>query len=44
VIKFVLTKEIKDAAKDLGMKIQGENGAETAAKNIINCVEQKGLV
>ena len=42
-IKFVLAKEIKDKAKDLGIKIQSENGAETAAKIIINCVEQKGL-
>ena len=43
-IKFVLAKEIKDKAKDLGTKIQSENGAETAAKIIINCVEQKGLI
>jgi sterol 3beta-glucosyltransferase len=43
-IKFVLTKEIKDAAKDLGKKIQSENGAETAAKVIINCLEQRDLV
>lgn len=43
-IKFVLAKEIKDAAKDLGIKIQSENGAETAANIIINCVEQKDLI
>jgi sterol 3beta-glucosyltransferase len=43
-IQFVLTKEIKDAAKDLGIKIQSENGAETAAKIIINCIEQRGVV
>jgi sterol 3beta-glucosyltransferase len=42
-IKFVLVKEIKDAAKDLGRKIQSENGAETAVNIIINCLEQKGL-
>jgi sterol 3beta-glucosyltransferase len=40
-IKFVLTKEIKDTAKDLGAKIQGENGASSAAKIIIDCVEAK---
>ena len=34
-IKYVLTKEISDSAKDLGKKIQSENGAETAAKIII---------
>ena len=43
-IKFVLAKEIKDAAKDLGIKIQSEKGAESAAKIIINCVEQKSLI
>jgi sterol 3beta-glucosyltransferase len=42
-IKFVLTKEIKDASKDLGTKIQSENGASAAAKIIINCVGQKGF-
>lgn len=42
-ILFVLSKEIDDAAKDLGRKIQSENGAETAAKIITNCLEQKGL-
>ncbi|NWJ48815.1 MAG: glycosyltransferase family 1 protein [Chloroflexi bacterium] len=40
-ISFALTKEIKDAAKELGMKIQGENGAEAAAQIISNCVAQK---
>jgi sterol 3beta-glucosyltransferase len=37
-IKSVSAKEIKDTAKDLGTKIQSENGAETAAKIIINCL------
>ncbi|MCX5971726.1 MAG: glycosyltransferase [Coprothermobacterota bacterium] len=41
-IKFVLTNEVKAAANDLGGKIQSENGAETAAKIIIDCLEQKG--
>jgi sterol 3beta-glucosyltransferase len=41
-IQFVLTKEIKDAARDLGIKIQSENGAEKAAKIIINCVAPMG--
>jgi len=42
-IQFVLTKEIKDAAQELGIKIQSENGAETATKIISNCLEQKDL-
>jgi sterol 3beta-glucosyltransferase len=40
-IKFVLTRQIKDAAKDLGTKIQSENGASAAAKIIIACVKAK---
>jgi sterol 3beta-glucosyltransferase len=43
-INFVLAKEIKAAAKDLGLKIQSEHGAETAAKTITNCLEQRGVV
>jgi sterol 3beta-glucosyltransferase len=39
-IMFVLAKEIKDTAKDLGIKIRSENGAETAAKIIINSLEK----
>ncbi|MBI5351200.1 MAG: glycosyltransferase family 1 protein [Chloroflexi bacterium] len=38
-IRFVLSKEIKDSAKELGMKIQSEHGAESAAKIIIDCLE-----
>ena len=38
-IKLVLTKEIKDKAKNLGMKIQSENGAATAAMIIANCLK-----
>ena len=38
-IKAALTDEIRAAAKDLGSKIQSENGAATAAKIIINCVD-----
>lgn len=34
-IKFVLSKEMRKAAKDLGIKIQSENGTGRAAK-IIN--------
>jgi len=41
-IQFVSTKEIRQAAKDLGKKIQSENGAGTAARIIIDCLEQKG--
>jgi sterol 3beta-glucosyltransferase len=40
-IKFVLTRQIKEAAKDLGKKIQGENGASAAAKIIIGCIKAK---
>jgi sterol 3beta-glucosyltransferase len=40
-INFILTREIKDTAKDLGMKIQSENGSATAAKIIIHCLEQQ---
>ncbi|MBC7876636.1 MAG: glycosyltransferase family 1 protein [Anaerolineales bacterium] len=40
-INFALTKEIRDAAKDLGKKIQTENGAEEAAKIIINTLSIK---
>ena len=42
-IKSVLSKDIKEAARDLGIKIRGENGAEKAAKIIINCLGQKGI-
>jgi sterol 3beta-glucosyltransferase len=38
-INFVLAKEIKDAAKDLGTKIQSETGAESAAKIIVDCLK-----
>jgi sterol 3beta-glucosyltransferase len=38
-INAALGKEIKAAAKDLGEKIQSENGAETAAKIILDCFE-----
>jgi sterol 3beta-glucosyltransferase len=38
-IKFALTKETRNAAKDLGIRIQSENGAETAAKIINNCLD-----
>ncbi|MCX7748032.1 MAG: glycosyltransferase [Clostridia bacterium] len=41
-IQYALGKEIKNAAKDLGTKIRNENGAEAAAKIIINCLKQKG--
>jgi sterol 3beta-glucosyltransferase len=43
-IKFVLTKEIKYTAKDLGTKIQSENGAFQAAKIMIASVEQKDVL
>ena len=34
-IQFALSKEVKDAAKELGRKIQGERGAESAARIIL---------
>jgi sterol 3beta-glucosyltransferase len=40
-IEFALAEDIKVAAKNLGEKIRGETGSETAAKIIINCLEQK---
>jgi len=36
-IQFISTNGIKEAAKNLGLKIQGENGAEQAARIISNC-------
>jgi sterol 3beta-glucosyltransferase len=38
-IKFVLAKEIKDAARDLGAKIQSENGVQRAVEIVNNCFE-----
>ena len=38
-IKFALTEEIKNAAKNLGAKIQAENGAEATAKMIDQYLE-----
>jgi sterol 3beta-glucosyltransferase len=43
-IQFVATKELKEAAKELGKKIQSENGAEKAARIIVDCLEQKDCV
>jgi sterol 3beta-glucosyltransferase len=43
-IKFALESNIKDASIDLGIKIQSENGAETAARTIINCLERRSVV
>jgi sterol 3beta-glucosyltransferase len=40
-INISLMKEIKEAAKVMGMKIQSENGAESMAKIIIKCLKQK---
>ena len=37
-IKFALAKEIGQEARDLGMKIQAENGAEAAAKIVNECL------
>lgn len=43
-IQVVATKELKEAAKELGKKIQSENGAEKAARIIVDCLEQKDCV
>ncbi|MEW6285803.1 MAG: glycosyltransferase [Chloroflexota bacterium] len=37
-IRGVLMQPVKDAAKELGRKIQSENGAETAARVVLNCI------
>ena len=39
-IRFALTKEVREAARDLGMNIQAEKGAEAAAKIITDCIGQ----
>lgn len=43
-INAAVREEIRAAAQDLGRKIQGENGAETAVKIIMNCVELSKVV
>lgn len=40
-IKVALSNEIRTASKELGIKIQSEDGARTAAEIIINCFDQK---
>ena len=40
-IQFVKTKQLIEAAKDLGKKIQSENGAGAAARIIIDCLSKK---
>jgi sterol 3beta-glucosyltransferase len=42
-IKFALATKIKEAAEDLGIKIQSENGTATAAKIILNCLEHRDI-
>lgn len=42
-IDYVLATEIVAAAGDLGRKIRGESGAETAANIILNCLEQRSI-
>jgi sterol 3beta-glucosyltransferase len=38
-IDLVLTAQVNDAAKELGRKVQSENGAETAAGIVMDCFE-----
>jgi sterol 3beta-glucosyltransferase len=40
-IKYVLKSEIRQAAKGLGEKIQVENGAEAAAKVIMDAIARR---
>jgi sterol 3beta-glucosyltransferase len=42
-IDFALTKPIQSTARELGAKIQSENGARSAAKVVLDCIEQQGL-
>jgi sterol 3beta-glucosyltransferase len=37
-IDMAVTEEMKKSAKDLGIKIQSENGAQAAARIIMNCL------
>ena len=39
-IQFALTPEVKDKARELGARIQSENGVKAAAKIIADCVKQ----
>ena len=39
-ILYALSDEVKDNAKDLGIKIQSENGASVAAQIIMNAIQQ----
>ena len=36
-IRSVLAEDVKEAAKELGKKIQAENGAEAAARVVMDC-------
>jgi sterol 3beta-glucosyltransferase len=38
-IQFILSDGVKDAAKELGRKIQSENGAERAARVVVECMK-----
>lgn len=40
-IQFALTKDVRDKAKELGAKIQSENGVAAAAKIVMDCVEKR---
>ena len=39
-IQSALTKDVRDKAKELGTKIQSENGVAVAAKIVMDCVEK----
>lgn len=42
-IHSALAQEVKDAAKELGRKIRAEDGAEKAARVVMECVQMKNV-
>ncbi len=40
-LQVALTKDVRDRARELGAKIQSENGVAVAAKIIVACVEKR---
>lgn len=41
-IQFALSEEVRASAKELGRKIQSENGARMAAEVVMDCLKQRG--
>jgi sterol 3beta-glucosyltransferase len=42
-IQYALSENVKAAAQDLGRKIQGENGVESAVKVVLDCLKAKTM-